>query len=44
MVSLELLSEMWIMEKKSPLVTPRSEGVTKIILNLGSQVGTSSRL
>jgi hypothetical protein len=27
MTSSELLSGMWIMEKKSPLVTPRSEGV-----------------
>jgi hypothetical protein len=35
MSSSELLSEMWIMEKKSPLVTPRCEGVTS-----GSNMGT----
>jgi hypothetical protein len=31
MSSSELLSRMWIMEKTSPLVTPRSEGVTVCI-------------
>jgi hypothetical protein len=31
MSSLELLSVMWIMEKKSPLVTPRCEGVTQTV-------------
>jgi hypothetical protein len=37
MTSLELFSRIWIMEKKSLLVTPRSEGVTYNFYHFGPQ-------